>query len=98
MTSDDDSISSPIPKRPIASRFRMDVIQEVVSVDRETGKVEVHVFPDPRRYEWRTGEDGRHLFDKFDQTVIGEDLVMRMLREAIQIQPLSQPQTLADAA
>jgi len=76
----------------------MDVIQEIVKVDREAGTVEYHIYPDPRRYEWRTGDGGRHLFDRYDRTVIGEEVVMEMLGEAVKIKPLSQPQTLGDAA
>jgi class 3 adenylate cyclase len=93
-----DSTAPKAAKRPIESRFRMDVIQEVVSVDREAGIVEFLVRPDPRRYEWRDGDDGRYLYDNFDQTIISEELVMEMLAQAVQIQPLSQPQTLGDAA
>ncbi len=76
----------------------MDVVQEVLSADPASGKVELRVYPDPRRYAWRGEGEERHLYDKLDQTIIGYELVMEMLKEAIQIQPLSQPQTLGDAA
>jgi class 3 adenylate cyclase len=81
----------------IARRFRMDVIQEVVEVDREAGTVELLIYPDPRRYEWREDAGERFLYDRFDQTVMGSDLVMQMLRESQNIKPLSQPQQLGDA-
>lgn len=75
----------------------MDVIQEVVAADDETGKVTLYIQPDPRRYEWRTGQDGeRVLYDRFDHLIMGHDLVMQMLREALQMKPLPQPQTLGN--
>jgi class 3 adenylate cyclase len=76
----------PTPKRPpVGERFRMDVVQEVMSVDEDEGTFEVRIEPDPRRYEWVEQHGERMLRDRFDNTFIPHAVVIDMLRRALEM-------------
>ena len=72
-------------------------LEEVVSVDKESGTVTVSIYPDPRRYEWIDRSDGRYLFDRLDNALFPEDLVFEMLQEATNLPILGQQQTIGNA-
>ena len=59
---------------PPDNRRRMDLISEVVSIDRTTGTMELRLQPDPRRYKWIEMEGERYLHDLFDKELIPEDV------------------------
>lgn len=60
-----------------AARCRMDFLQEVISYDRETGRMEARMLPDPRRHVQieRNNEDGTWFLDRYlNEAVRLEDL------------------------
>jgi adenylate cyclase len=59
---------------PSDNRRRMDFISEVVSIDADTGHVELRVQPDPRRYKWIVMEGKKYLHDLLDRELIPEDV------------------------
>lgn len=61
--------------------FRFDVISRVIRAD-EDGNVEMIWIPDPRRYEWRTRDDGRRdLYDKLDDVYITQAALAGMAEQ-----------------
>jgi len=48
-------------------RFRMDFVQEIVSVDEYKRTFTVRLIPNPRRYEWKEVDGERYLYDKLDK-------------------------------
>jgi len=52
--------------------FRMDFVQEVISIDDDKKTFTVRLIPDPKRYEWKNIDGKRYLYDKFDKAVFPE--------------------------
>lgn len=71
--------------------FRMDFVQEIISVDKDKRTITLRVIPDPRRYEWKEIEGKRYLYDKLDEALFPEkvyfDLVKQMAGQPIYFQP-----------
>lgn len=65
---------------PADNRRRMDLISEVVSIDKATGHVEVRLQPDPRRYKWIEMEGKKYLHDFFDRELIPEDVFIEGMK------------------
>lgn len=54
---------------------RIDFLMETCAVDKETGRAQVALKPDPRRYDKVTDESGTHYIDKFLRILISEDVM-----------------------
>ena len=73
-------------------RFRMDFVQEIVSVDEDKRTFTVRLIPNPRRYEWKEIDGKRYLYDKLDNILffpekVFFDLVKQMVGQPIYFQP-----------
>jgi class 3 adenylate cyclase len=55
--------------------FRMDFKIEILDLDESTGTARFVLRPDPDRYEWIDDDEGRALFDRFDQLIIPEHII-----------------------
>jgi adenylate cyclase len=81
------------------TRFRFDLIQEVLSVDDETRTIRVILNPDPRRYERRERDGVAYLYDKFDDLWFREKEFMASLVRQLEGQPVFfQPPRILSAA
>jgi class 3 adenylate cyclase len=54
--------------------FRIDFIQEVISMDDDKKTFTAKLIPDPRRYEWKDIDGKRYLYDKFDKAIFPENV------------------------
>lgn len=78
-------------------RFRMDFVQEVVSIDEEKGIFTLRIIPDPRRYEWKEKDGKRYLYDRLDKAIISEN-VLQEAWSTIKEKPIYfQPQKISNA-
>lgn len=72
-------------------RFRMDFVQEIISVDEDKRTLTVRLIPNPRRYEWKVIDGKRYLYDKLDEVLFPEgvffDLAKQMDSQPIYFQP-----------
>lgn len=72
-------------------RFRMDFVQEIISVDEDKRTFTARLVPDPRRYEWKEINGKRYLYDKLDKVLFPErvlfDLAKQMAGRPIYFQP-----------
>jgi class 3 adenylate cyclase len=91
------SDDEPGPHHSMDDSYRMDILMKVVSADRSSGEIQYVIYPDPKRYEWREEKGERLLYDRFDQLVIPQAVVMDMLARSQKIKPLAQPQLLGNA-
>jgi hypothetical protein len=81
------------------TRFRFDLIQEVLSVDDETRTIRFLLKPDPRRYERRECDGVTYLYDKFDDLWFREKEFMASLARQLEGQPvIFQPPRILSAA
>jgi len=53
-------------------RFRMDFVQEIISVDEDKRTFTVRLIPNPRSYEWKEIDGKRYLYDKVDNILFPE--------------------------
>jgi len=71
--------------------FRMDFVQEIISVDEDKRTFTVRLTPNPRRYEWKEVDGERYLYDKLDKVLFPErvlfDLAKQMAGQPIYFQP-----------
>jgi class 3 adenylate cyclase len=74
-----------------AMYFRMDFVQEIISVNEDKRTITFRLIPDPRRYEWKEIEGKRYLYDKLDEVLFSEktffDLAKQMAGQPIYFQP-----------
>lgn len=77
--------------------FRMDFVQEIVSLDKESRTLTVILKPDPRRYEWKEMEGKRYLYDKFDDVYIPEQVYFESLKQIVGKPIYFQPPRIDDA-
>lgn len=64
-------------------RLRFDFIQRIVSMDKETGRFQAELIPNPERYEL-VKKDGKNLyFDKFDKFLIDLETIARSFKDKI---------------
>lgn len=72
-------------------RFRMDFVQEIISVDEDKRTFTVRLIPNPRRYEWKEINGKRYLYDKLDEVLFPAkvffDLAKQMAGQPIYFQP-----------
>ena len=72
-------------------RFRMDFVQEIISVDEDKRTFTVRLIPNPRRYEWKEVDGERYLYDKLDKVLFPGrvlfDLAKQMTGQPIYFQP-----------
>src|SRR6266852_1138337 len=81
------------------TRFRFDLIQEVLSFDDETRTVKFILKPDPRRYEKREHDGVAYLYDKFDDLWFQEKEFMGSLARQLEGQSVFfQPPRILSAA
>ena len=59
-------------------RARMDFVFTVISADDESQTLRVVLEPDPGRYEWRTLEGKRYLYDKLDDVYIPDEVYSQL--------------------
>jgi len=71
--------------------FRMDFVQEIISVDEDKRTFTVRLTPNPRRYEWKEVDGERYLYDKLDKVLFPErvlfDFAKQMAGQPIYFQP-----------
>ncbi|HKX45782.1 MAG TPA: adenylate/guanylate cyclase domain-containing protein [Planctomycetota bacterium] len=76
---------------------RLDFEMEFIDYDSETGHATFKLTPHPRRYEWREIDGERYLYDRFDETLMSED-VLREAIEGMGVMPVRyQPPEIANA-
>jgi class 3 adenylate cyclase len=78
-------------------RFRMDFVQEIVSIDEQTRTATFRLIPDPKRYEWKEGSEGRYLYDKLDNAIIPEAVFSEAIKSIKGMPIYYQPQKIGDA-
>lgn len=61
--------------------FRIDFKQVSGKYDKKTGKFEGVLIPDPERYEWKTIDSTKYLYDKFDNLMIPELEFSKMIEK-----------------
>ncbi len=83
---------------PVKMRRRIDFVMEPQVIDAKKGIVGVSLVPNPKRYDWVTGKDGKkYLHDKFDDYLMPEDL-LQDLAKSMEGQPIFyQPPEIEDA-
>lgn len=81
------------------TRFRLDLIQEIISVDESNRVLQVALRPDPRRYV-RVERDGKsYLHDKLDNIYFPETEFLQDIAKKLEGMPLHfQQQTIGSAA
>lgn len=77
-------------------RFRMDFVQEIVSIDEENGEYVARIMPDPHRYEWQDRDGERYLYDKFDDLYYPEQVVKDTIQQSIGKDIYFQPREIED--
>ncbi len=61
-------------------RFRMDFEMEILSYDEVTGLFQFQVKPRDDRYEWRTIEGKKVLYDRLDELYFPESVIQRFAK------------------
>lgn len=61
--------------------FRIDFKQIDGKYDKETGRISGTLIPDPERYEWKTIDETKYLYDKFDNLMISEKEFSKMIEK-----------------
>lgn len=77
--------------------YRMDFKVEIISFDKKTGMVQFALIPDPRRYEWRTIDDTKYLYDKLDRTLISEEVLAKTAPQMAGLPIYAQSPKIRDA-
>jgi len=71
--------------------FRMDFVQEVISMDDDKKTITMRLIPNPKRYEWKTIDGEQYLYDKLDNFYIRKkafaDFAKQLTGKPIYFQP-----------
>lgn len=77
--------------------FRMDFVQEVVSMDDDKKTFTVRLIPNPKRYEWKTIDGEQYLYDKFDNFYIRKETFADFAKQLAGKPIYFQPQEIGNA-
>ena len=78
-------------------RFRFDFVFERLSFDEATRQIRFVAKPNPKRYEWRTKNGKKYLYDKFDDVYFPESILAKFAKDMLGQEMTFESQKIGDA-
>lgn len=71
------------------SEFRLDFEIEVLSSDESSGTIQFALRPNPKRYKQKEIDGKKYLFDRFDNILFEEEMLLREMAKQLEGKPVN---------